>query len=225
MKEVVLTTATALTVTRAVISSAVLIYAILEQSHGLLLAGLGISMLLDFVDGHLARAANSETVTGAQWDGLADRMATALTAAGAISMDHESVVILAAAAVWLQFGVVDQFFASQFLRFGLWSSDHFYEVDEMLGLESELGERVWRLNWSPLAKLASNLSILFLALGAWWAALILSLTLVVIRIPDYSAIQRLARKLPDPTSPSRGISSARRLPLTRHFGSGRRISH
>jgi phosphatidylglycerophosphate synthase len=228
MREKVWTWATALTCSRAAVSSAVLVLAIIEQSPDLLLAGLGISMLCDFFDGFIARARNSETVPGAQLDGLADRLATALVAAGVVSMDAGPQTVLAAGAVWLQFGVVDQFFASQFLRFRLWSSDHFYQVDELLGLDSALGERVWRLNWSPLAKLASNLPILFLAFGLWWAALLLSLALVALRIPDYRPIRELAATLPNPAkSPEPAVLRAepRVVVPARRTRPGHRVPH
>ena len=142
-------------------------------------------MALDFLDGFIARSKNSETVFGAQLDGLADRMAAVLLIAGVCSMRGDPVTWVAAGAVWLQFGVLDQLLTSQFLRFGLWSPDHFYAVDE----------HVWRLNWSALGKFASNLPIALLALGgaATWFACALALVLVVLRLPSYTALSELAR--------------------------------
>jgi len=191
LREKVITWPNGLTFARAAFSTTVLVAAVIEQSHALLLAGLGISMAFDFADGQLARWRKAETIVGAQLDGVADRLATALAAAGIVSMNPEPLVVIAATTVWVQFGVLDQFLSSQFLRFGLWSSDHFHE------LEKPLGERVWRLNWSALAKLASNLPIVFLAVELWWAAIGLSVLLIAVRVPCYRSIRRLATEIPE----------------------------
>lgn len=207
-REQILTWPNGLTLLRAAASTVILVAAVVEQSHTLLFAGLLCSMLFDFCDGLLARLAKVETVLGAQLDGVADRIATALVAAGVVSMDPSAETVISATMVWLQFGVVDQFFTSQFLRFGLWSPDHFYELDEP-GAE-RLAERVWQRNWSVPAKLASNLPIVLLAIGAWWAAGGLAAALILIRIPDYRAIRALAERLPE----ANGNIFAGRLPLS-----------
>lgn len=175
------TLATGLTVGRAVITSAVFILAIVWRSHEWLLIALGMSMGADFLDGFVARSKRAETVLGAQLDGLADRLATTFVVAGVLAVDHSVVTVVVAGLVWLQFGVVDQFLTSQFLRFGLWSPDHFYAIDET----------VWRLNWSPPAKLASNLPIALLAVGAWcvWPAAVLAVSLVALRLVAYPAMR------------------------------------
>jgi hypothetical protein len=183
-RERVWTGATALTVARATVAGVIFVYAIIAGSPTLLLVALSVSMLLDFFDGFLARSMQSETIFGAQLDGLADRLAAAFVITGAISMRGDAATVVVALAVWAQFGLVDQFLTGQFLRFGLWSPDHFYAIDE----------RVWRDNWSPPAKLASNLPILFLALGSWpiWGAFALSLALITLRLRSYPTIRAKA---------------------------------
>lgn len=190
IREKFATAANGVTVLRAAVAGALLVSATITQSYGLLLAGLATSMFFDFADGQIARRGKpSTTVLGAQLDGLADRLAVFLVALGVISMNHEPSTVLAAGAVWLQFGILDHYLASQFLRFGLWSPDHFYCIDE----------GVWRRNWSPAAKLASNLPVLLLALGSssTWGALALSSFLISTRIPSVMTIRRLARELPE----------------------------
>jgi CDP-diacylglycerol--glycerol-3-phosphate 3-phosphatidyltransferase len=180
------TFATKITAFRACTAAALFALAIATSSQELLLGALGLSMVLDFLDGFIARSKNSETVFGAQLDGLADRMAAVLLLAGVCLMRDDPITWAAAAAVWLQFGVLDQLLTSQFLRFGLWSPDHFYAVDE----------QIWRLNWSALGKFGSNLPIALLALGGilTWFACALALVLILIRLPSYAALSELARR-------------------------------
>jgi len=186
-REALFTIATCLTALRALGAGTLFVTALVNDSSELLLIALGVSMFFDFVDGFVARSSDAETVFGAQLDGLADRMAAAFVIAGACSMRGDTATWIAAGLVWLQFGVLDHLLSSQFLRFGLWSPDHFYVIDQ----------RVWRMNWSSLAKLASNLPVALLALGATtsWIAAGLALSLIVVRIPSYHAVSRQAVRL------------------------------
>jgi phosphatidylglycerophosphate synthase len=181
-REAVWTIATALTLIRATVTTAIFIVAIDGRSRALLLIALGISMLVDFCDGFAARSRFSNTtLTGAQFDGAADRLAALFVVVGAVVLEPDDLVIATASLVALQFVIVDLFLTNQFLRFGLWSPDHFYVIDE----------RTWRLNWSSLAKLASNLPIALLAFGGWcvWLAGAVSVVLVAIRLPSYERIR------------------------------------
>jgi phosphatidylglycerophosphate synthase len=188
-REDVYTLANGVTVIRAAVAAILLVAAIVSQSHSLLLAGLATSMSLDFADGQIARFGTHPTTTllGAQLDGLADRLAAVLVAIGVVSMNHDVLAVVAAAAVWLQFGIVDQFLSAQFLRFGLWSPDHFHAVDV----------HTWRMNWSAPAKVASNLPLLLLAIGssATWAALGLALALAIVRLLSVAKVRMLGREL------------------------------
>jgi hypothetical protein len=181
------TAATMLTVFRALLTSSLFIAAIVNDSRVLLVVALSLSMLLDTVDGHVARARHAETVFGAQIDGLADRLAATFVFVGVASMHTDTLTLIVGSVIWIQFGVIDQFLSNQFLRFGLWSPDHFYAVDEV----------AWRWNWSPYAKAASNAPIWMFAIGSWgvWVALIFSLSLIAIRVRQYPVISRQSLSL------------------------------
>jgi CDP-diacylglycerol--glycerol-3-phosphate 3-phosphatidyltransferase len=189
VRETVWTLATSLTVFRSVVTSVIFVVALTENSHGLLMGALGFSMLVDFLDGFAARSRSRETIVGAQLDGLADRLAACFVLLGMVSMHRSGSMIATAAIVWIQFGVVDQFFSSQFLRLGLWSPDHFYELDV----------KVWRENWSPIAKLANNLPVALVAIGSWciWPAAVLSVALMILHLRSYPAIRAQATQLVD----------------------------
>jgi CDP-diacylglycerol---glycerol-3-phosphate 3-phosphatidyltransferase len=187
MRDTVWTVATGITLARATISTSILVFAAFERVHWLLLAGFGVSMALDVLDGHVARARREETILGAQLDGLADRLAALLVLAGTVYLTPTPEVAVAAGIVWLQYGSVEQLLNGQFLRFGLWSPDHFYEESRW----------VWWLNWSAPAKVASGAPLLLIALGAWAAAAAASLLLIAMRIPCYAGILAAARSMPE----------------------------
>lgn len=187
MRDEIWTLATQLTLARAILSTATLLLAIALGSRELLLGGLAFSMLLDVLDGAIARARQAETVLGAQLDGVADRLAAAVTLAGAVYIDPSTTAAVAAATVWVQYGFVEQLLNVQFLRFGLWSPDHFYVVSPW----------AWRLNWSAIAKIASGLPVALIALGLWWPGLGIALALICVRVPSYSLIATAARNMPE----------------------------
>lgn len=197
MRDKVWTLATCLTLIRVVLSVAVLLFAIIEGRQALLVAGLVFGMSLDTLDGYVARRRKAETILGAQLDGLADRLVAALVLAGAVSVNPSTENAVAAAVVWTQYGIVEQFLNAQFLRFGLWSPDHFY-------LENEL---VWRLNWSALAKMASGAPLALMALGLWWAALATALVLIALRVPCYRWIADSAKSLSEARPRSREVGA------------------
>jgi phosphatidylglycerophosphate synthase len=216
-REEVLTPANVLTLCRAAGSIAILLFAITQGSNQLLLCGLAFSMVLDFLDGQVARGLREETVLGAQLDGAADRITAALVAGGIVSINGGAQLTIASAMVWIQFGVIDLFFSTQFLRFDLWSPDHFHE------LSRTWGERIWRRNWSALAKLASNLPILLLALQLWWAAASISLLLVIFRVPDYVGVRTLAKERDEAKQKKLEAREPKRL--NSRARSGRRDAH
>jgi CDP-diacylglycerol--glycerol-3-phosphate 3-phosphatidyltransferase len=212
-REQILTLATVLTTLRGCVTSAIFVIAIVSRSHSDLLIALAISMFLDFFDGIAARLRDRETILGAQMDGLADRLAAFFVVVAVVSMRGQAYTVIVAAAVWFQFGVVDQFLSAQFLRFGLWSPDHVYAVDE----------KTWSLNWSPQAKFASNLPIALLAIGGWciWPALALSVSLVILRLYAYGAIRvQAVKRIPElhltcPNPPPITIASPPTYPTDR----------
>jgi hypothetical protein len=188
-----------LTATRAVLASSILGLAVYQESRSLLILGLLVSWAGDMVDGHLARAWRCETVLGAQLDGLVDRLTAIWVVVGSVVIAGGSPLAVAAAvAVWLQFGVLDHALSTQFLRRDRWSPDEFHldDVD------------AWRLNWSPLAKVMSNVPVGLLALGgiATWGALAGAVLLLMIRTG--SSLRLLAGL--SVSSPREGTPATRR---------------
>jgi CDP-diacylglycerol--glycerol-3-phosphate 3-phosphatidyltransferase len=199
------TVANGITITRLVVTTTMMLVAIVSRSPTLLLVGLLTSWLLDVVDGLLARGRLRETVIGAQLDILADRMTAMWVVLGVVVFDHAApLTVVAAAAVWLQLSFFDQLLASQFLRFGHWSPDEFHLEDP----------GVWRLNWAPAAKIAGNLPLALLMVGGWclWIALGLAILLIVIRMFSYLRIARRIEQLEPSETEERSVGNVHPLP-------------
>jgi phosphatidylglycerophosphate synthase len=178
------TSANGVTVARFVLTTPVLLLAVIEQSRPLMLVGLLASWGLDIADGFLARHRGRETVIGAQLDILADRMTAIWVGLGVVVLGNASALAVSASAlVLVQLCFLDQLLASQFLFFRRWSPDEFHLEDR----------GVWRLNWAPAAKMLGNLPLGFLALGGsfLWAALALTAFLVVVRVLSYAWMRPL----------------------------------
>lgn len=152
--------------------------AIRADSRGWLLAMVGISMVADICDGVIARLRCEETIFGAQLDMLIDRFNVTLVAAGNVFIAGGALVtVVAAFVLWIQFGVVGLLLSIQFLRYDLWSPDEFHLIDD----------RVWRVNWSAVAKVSSNIPVLLLCLGGWcqWLAIGMSISLFCMQGNSY----------------------------------------
>lgn len=177
-KELLWTGANAVTVTRLALTTVVMLVAIAQHSPIGLAAGLLISWALDIADGQLARCRRRETVIGAQFDILADRVTAMWVVLGVVVFDDaELLTVATVAAVWIQLSFFDQLLASQFLRFGHWSPDEFHLEDQ----------GVWRLNWAPAAKVIGNVPLGLLVIGGrWlWLAMALAFLLILVRIFSY----------------------------------------
>jgi len=172
---------------RALVCSALIVTGIAARDPTRVLEALALNMALDSADGAVARRSRRETVFGAQADGAVDRflaMAVILT----IALFRGSALAgMQALVVCCQFVLVDQILCAQFLRFGLWSPDHFYVVDET----------VWRLNWSPLAKLLGNAPVLLFTVSTStaWIAVPVAMSLIVSRVYSYALVRVRARTL------------------------------
>ena len=185
LREQVWTAATGITVLRALACSALVVLGAASRHATPVLGALGLNMVLDSLDGAVARRYRHETVFGAQADGAVDRFLAMAVVLAIAALRGRALATVEALAVCCQFVMVDQILCTQFLRFGLWSPDHFYVVDET----------VWRLNWSPLAKLLGNVPLLLFAISGStaWIAVPVSAALVAARAYSYALIQSKAR--------------------------------
>jgi phosphatidylglycerophosphate synthase len=183
------TAATAITLLRAVLCSGLVVLAVARSSTSFMLIALVTNMVLDTLDGEVARRRRLETILGAQLDGAVDRLIVVLVVLTAVSVRDTAASALLGVIVCVQFAGVDHILSTQFLRFGLWSPDHFFVIDE----------RVWRANWSPVAKLVSNIPILLFAASehSAWAALPVACAIIAVHAGSYGRVRELARALPE----------------------------
>jgi phosphatidylglycerophosphate synthase len=183
------TAATAITLLRAVLCSGLVVLAVARSSTSFMLIALVTNMVLDTLDGEVARRRRLETILGAQLDGAVDRLIVVLVVLTAVSVRDTAASALLGVIVCVQFAGVDHILSTQFLRFGLWSPDHFFVIDE----------RVWSANWSPLAKLVSNVPILLFTVSehSAWAALPVACAIIAVHARSYRRVRELARALPE----------------------------
>jgi CDP-diacylglycerol--glycerol-3-phosphate 3-phosphatidyltransferase len=104
------------------------------------IVGLVIYWALDCLDGFLARSLGQETIVGAQFDILADRISIAYFYLNYLSITSGPVLIVSL--FLLNFMVIDHYLSNQFLRWSIISPNYFYKIDR----------NVWALNWSALGK-------------------------------------------------------------------------
>jgi CDP-diacylglycerol--glycerol-3-phosphate 3-phosphatidyltransferase len=178
-KEASWSAANNVTALRCLLGAGLLAVAALQASWPLLVVALALCWLGDVADGLVARGLRCESVLGAQFDSYADRLVVASALVASIAVYHGATALcVGATATWLQFGCVDQFMSSQFLRFDLWTSDELHLVNAAL----------WRLNFAPIAKIVSNVPTALVMVGgaAAWVAAALALTLVAVRISSFA---------------------------------------
>ena len=175
------TWANAVTALRIVACVAMFAVAAALHSAAWNLAGLGLFWLLDIADGWLARRLDQETRLGAQFDILADRLLVAFFYMNHLAWHHELVVPVALFLV--QFMLLDHHLSNQFLRWDLLSPNYFYEVDPI----------IWRLNWSPVAKLGNTALVTLLLVVAHAPVWATAASLGLIAVKLYS-LGRLFRR-------------------------------
>ncbi len=143
--------------------------------------GLGIYWSLDIADGWLARRYDQETLFGAQYDILADRIQVAFFYLVYASMHPDKLVVIAV--FLLQFMVFDHYLSNQFLRWRVISPNYFYRVDQ----------RVFDLLWSPIGKALNTglVTILILVFPTIWPALAVTLLLIAVRAYCMVRVMRL----------------------------------
>jgi len=134
--------------------------------------GLAIYWFGDFLDGYLARSLGQETVFGAEFDILTDRLQVCLFYVCYLQFHPDKTVV---ALVFLfEFMVLDHFLSNQFVRFGIRSPNYFYEVDRP----------TWRWLWSTPAKMLNCglVTLLMIGLPTMWPALAATVVLIAIRL-------------------------------------------
>lgn len=139
--------------------------------------GLGVYLILDNLDGYLARALNQETLLGAQFDILSDRILTAFFYLNFLEQYNE--LALAVVLFLVQFMVLDHLLSNQFLRWPIISPNYFYEVDRV----------IWALNWSAPGKMSNTglFTMLILLTRSTWVVFPVLLSLIGIKV--YSLIR------------------------------------
>lgn len=181
--ESILTWANLVTAVRTAVCVAIFAVAASRVSAAWNLAGLGVYWLLDMLDGHLARRFHQETRFGAQFDILSDRLLVALFYMNHLAWHHE--LVLPIALFLVQFMLLDHYLSNQFLRWNILSPNYFHVVDST----------VWKLNWSPVAKLGNSgvVTILIIVAAPWpWLSIAASLAIIAIKVYSLLRVMRLS---------------------------------
>lgn len=153
----------------------------MQQNLTINLIGLAVHWVLDMVDGRLARAFKQETVFGAQFDILSDRLLVIFFLLNLILL--KPVILFPVVLYFAEFILLDTFLSIQFLNWGIISPNHFYKVDH----------KIWVLNWSPPAKfLNSSLVILLLLLTDLdWLPAFAAVLLIIIKLFSIIRLQKI----------------------------------
>jgi len=140
--------------------------------EGWLFIGLAIYWAGDILDGWLARRLRQETLLGAQFDILADRMLICLFYLGYLTVhpDRAPAVLL----FLFEFAVLDHFLSNQLMRWPILSPNYFYLVDR----------QTWRWLWSTPAKALNTglVTVLLIALPYQWPAITATIALISVRL-------------------------------------------
>jgi len=144
------------------------------------LVGLSIYWILDCLDGFLARRLGQETIVGAQFDILSDRILISYFYFTYLSMNEGPILVVTL--FLFNFLVLDHYLSNQYLRWPIISPNYFYEVDRT----------VWLLNWSPLGKLINTgpVTLLLLVSDTYVAPLLIMF--LILAYKGYS-LWRLSR--------------------------------
>jgi CDP-diacylglycerol---glycerol-3-phosphate 3-phosphatidyltransferase len=164
-----LTGATLVTWARAAATVVLALAAARAHSLTLLVAALGVYWVLDIVDGAIARMFDQETRMGAVFDVLCDRVSAAAFYVGFAW--YRPAMAVPVGIYLSEFMVIDLFLSIAFLAWPVSSPNYFYVVNR----------RIWRWNWSPIAKVVNGglFAVLMLVTdnawlcGVWAAALFL----------------------------------------------------
>jgi CDP-diacylglycerol--glycerol-3-phosphate 3-phosphatidyltransferase len=169
--ERLLTSATALTFLRTVVSLGFVLAAVRDESLTLLVTGLAVYWVGDILDGEVARWRNCETRIGAVIDMLCDRLNCAGFYLGLAWL--QPIMAIPVSVYLFEFMVIDMFLSLAFLAWPIRSPNYFYAVDH----------RIWVWNWSRPGKAANSglFAVLLLVTGWWWLGLVIALGLVILK--------------------------------------------
>lgn len=164
------------TVVRTVLALVLMTAGVARPSSTLLFGGLAAYWVGDIVDGVLARRTGTETRTGAVLDVVADRVCVAVFFLGYAQRHEEMLVPVTVFLVNFMF--VDAMLSLSFLNWPLLSTNYFYLVDR----------RLYRLNWSPLAKALNSglLLVVMVVTGSVYATLALAVAQFAVKA--YSSV-------------------------------------
>jgi CDP-diacylglycerol--glycerol-3-phosphate 3-phosphatidyltransferase len=175
------------TVIRTLACAMLTVAAVGGASWPLLLAAIAAYWVGDVADGILARSTGQETRFGAALDIVCDRACCALVLLGAVAL--EPAYALAVAVYLLAFVVLDTLLSLSFLAWPLLGVNYLRHVDE----------RVWRLNFSPPAKLLNSAVFLTLLLtGRPLAAA--AAAACALAVKSYSLLRMLSLLLARPSA-------------------------
>ena len=149
-------------------------------------AGLLTHWILDVADGNLARLLKQETISGAQFDILTDRLLITFFYLNYLVFHPTNLLIVIL--FLLEFTLLDHYLSNQFLNWGIISPNYFYQVDRL----------IWSLNWSAPGKFINSglVTILLITTNAFVPALIVVLMLIAIKLFSFARLQLLVQALP-----------------------------
>jgi len=140
-----------LTIIRIIICLSLYAAAILYKNPLYNYIGFFTHWILDYIDGFIARHFKQETVLGAEWDIIADRLEIIIFYI--IFLHFKPELILPSMLYLIDYAFIDFYLSYQFVKFNIISPNYFDQVDGI----------VYKLNFSPLAKF-SNSSVVTLTL-------------------------------------------------------------
>lgn len=148
-KDTLLTYASGLTLVRTILAVIFTVLAITQGNQWLLLVALLCYWIGDILDGIIARLFRQEMRSGAVFDIMADRLCVSLIY---LSYGWMHPDMLWPIGLYLfEFMFIDGFLSLSFLFWPLLSPNYFFLVDK----------RIFKLNWSPLGKVANSSFFLF----------------------------------------------------------------
>lgn len=187
-EERLFTPATIITIVRTVVSLVLCLVGAATLNLTFLVAGLATYWVGDMLDGFVARTFDHETRTGAVLDILCDRLNCCAFYLGLVALDPS--LALPVGIYLASFVVVDSYCSLAFLAWPIKSPNYFYVVDR----------RIWRWNWSPVAKALNSalFAVLLLVTRSVELGVAISTAILLIKCVSLGWIFRLG--LPVPTA-------------------------